>query len=121
MAYVTENEEVYRRVASIRAMIQNKLKLATTFGYGPRFLHSTGQYHKGGPNTGLFIQLTAEDVVDAPLPDQPYSFSVFKKAQALGDLEALRKHGRRVIRIDLGKDVGGGLVRLQESIEKSLS
>ncbi|MCL5267009.1 MAG: bifunctional transaldolase/phosoglucose isomerase [Bacteroidetes bacterium] len=121
MAYVPEGGDVDSHAASMRAAIQHGLHLATTFGYGPRFLHSTGQYHKGGPNTGLFVQLTSEDTVDAPLPGQPFGFSVFKKAQALGDLEALRKHGRRVIRIDLGKDLAGGLERLDRAVKESVS
>ncbi len=120
MAYITETGDVNRVAASIRAMIQKRLHLATTFGFGPRFLHSTGQYHKGGPNTGLFIQLTSDDFVDAPLPGRPYSFSVFKRAQAIGDLEALRKHDRRAIRIDLGRDVVAGMKAIEESIETAL-
>ncbi len=120
MAYTPMSEEVDGRLASIRSTIQQRLNLATTFGYGPRFLHSTGQYHKGGPNTGLFIQLTADDVVDASLPGQPYTFSVFKRAQALGDLEALKKHERRVIRIDLGKDLLRGLDKLDQAVKTAL-
>lgn len=121
MAYIPASKDVDVRLASIRTEIQRKLHLTTTFGYGPRFLHSTGQYHKGGPNTGLFIQLTCGDPVDARIPGQSYSFSVFKKAQALGDLEALRKHGRRVIRIDLGNDVAAGLGELYQAVKNALS
>ncbi len=121
MAYIPESDDVNERMASIRATIQKKLHVATTFGYGPRFLHSTGQFHKGGPNTGLFIQLTADDTVDAQLPGQPYSFSVFKRAQAIGDLQALKKHGRRVIRMDLGKDIGDGLDRLDKAMKTAFS
>jgi transaldolase/glucose-6-phosphate isomerase len=120
MTYITESDEVNRRIFMIRETILKKVKLATTFGYGPRFLHSTGQFHKGGPNTGLFIQLTAEDSVDAQLPGQPYSFSVFKRAQAIGDLEALKKHGRRAVRIDLGKDVISGLDALDKAMKEAL-
>jgi len=121
MAYIPESDEVNKLASSIRTTIQGTLHLTTTFGYGPRFLHSTGQYHKGGPNTGLFIQLTADDIVDAPLPGQPYSFSVFKRAQAFGDLEALRKHKRRVIRIDLGKDLLHGLDELDKAVKTALN
>ena len=71
-------------------LLRDRLHLATTLGYGPRFLHSTGQYHKGGPNSGVFLQLTSEDLEDAPIPGRPYTFGLLKKAQALGDLEALR-------------------------------
>ena len=97
------------------------LYLATTLGYGPRYLHSTGQYHKGGPNNGLFIQLTAFDGQDAPIPGQPYTFVTFLQAQALGDLEALRQHGRRVLRIDLGSDLHTGLDALRQAIEAALT
>ncbi len=120
IAYLQVSSEVEERIFSMRNEIAKKLRLATTFGYGPRFLHSTGQYHKGGPNTGLFIQLTAEDTADAPIPGQTYGFSVFKRAQALGDLEALRRHERRVLRIDLGKDFVAGLERLSKAVNEAL-
>lgn len=115
MAYLQVSSEVEERIFPMRNEIAKKLRLAATFGYGPRFLHSTGQYHKGGPNTGLFIQLTAEDTADAPIPGQTYGFSVLKRAQALGDLETLRNHERRVLHIDLGKDVVAGLDKLKEA------
>ena len=83
-------------------------------------LQSTGQYHKSGSATGLFLQLTAADVEDAPLPGAPYTFGVFKRAQALGDLEALSKHGRRVIRVHPGRDVRQGLRDLDRSITATL-
>jgi hypothetical protein len=94
---------------------------AVTLGYGPRYLHSTGQLHKGGPNTGLFIQLTADDARDADVPGQPYSFGVLKKAQAQGDLKALHRHGRRAMRIHLGADTARGLDRLQAAMDKALA
>jgi transaldolase / glucose-6-phosphate isomerase len=109
MAYLTEDSATEQSLQAIRVLLRNSLRLATTLGYGPRFLHSTGQFHKGGPNTGLFLQLTADDTADLPVPGQPYTFGIFKRAEALGDLEALRKHERRVIRIHLGADVGRGL------------
>jgi hypothetical protein len=105
---------------NIRLLVRDKLHVATTLGYGPRFLHSTGQFHKGGSNIGLFLQLTVDDDVDAHIPGQPYTFGVFKQAQALGDLEALHKHSRRVIRIHLSGDVGEGLAKLQQAIESAL-
>jgi transaldolase/glucose-6-phosphate isomerase len=120
MAYLPENPDTEQALQRIRLRLRDGLKLATTLGYGPRFLHSTGQFHKGGPNTGLFLQLTADDAHDAPVPGQPYTFGVFKQAQAQGDLEALRKHGRRVLRIHLGKDVLHGLSRLERSIQPAL-
>jgi len=95
--------------------------VATTLGYGPRFLHSTGQFHKGGSNIGLFLQLTMDDAVDAHIPGEPYTFSVFRQAQALGDLEALHRHSRRVVRIHLSGDVGEGLARLHQALEVALT
>jgi transaldolase/glucose-6-phosphate isomerase len=93
-----ENEEALRRV---RVRLRDRFKVATTVGFGPRFLHSTGQLHKGGPNTGVFIQVVADDGVDLEIPGKPYSFGTLKAAQALGDLESLRAHGRRVARVEL--------------------
>ncbi len=116
MAYLSEEPDTDDALQAIRVKLRDGLKLATTLGYGPRFLHSTGQFHKGGPNTGLFVQLTADDAEDADVPGKPYSFGVLKRAQALGDLEALRKHGRRVLRIHLGADVGQGLAALDKAI-----
>jgi hypothetical protein len=121
MAYLTETPTTDQSLQSLRLEIRNRTRLATTLGYGPRFLHSTGQYHKGGPPTGLFVQLTADDPEDAPVPGSPYTFGVFKRAQALGDLEALRRHGRRVVRIHLGADVGRGLRDLEQVVRAALT
>lgn len=115
-AYLNEQPESYKILDSMRLQIRDRRKIATTLGYGPRFLHSTGQYHKGGPNTGLFIQLTAEDSIDLPITDRRYSFGILKQAQMMGDFEALRKHERRVIRIDLGPNVLKGLTALQQAL-----
>jgi glucose-6-phosphate isomerase len=120
-AYLTENPATEKALQAIRMYLRDQLHLATTVGYGPRFLHSTGQLHKGGPNTGLFIQLTADDPDDAPVPGQPYTFGILKRAQALGDLEALRKHGRRVVRIHLGNQVSQGLAALGQVVKAALS
>ena len=120
MAYITENPANDKALQDIRTLLQDRLHITTTLGYGPRFLHSTGQFHKGGPNTGLFLQLTAEDARDVPIPGAPYTFGVFKRAQALGDLEALEKHGRRVGHIDFGKDINQGLAALKGALESAL-
>ncbi len=112
LAYIEEVPEIETGFGGIRLYLRNATRCATTLGYGPRFLHSTGQLHKGGPDTGIFIQLTAPDGVDFPIPGEPYSFSVLKQAQALGDFRALSSRGRRLIRVDLGVDVIGGLHRL---------
>ncbi len=96
--------------------MRDGLTVATTLGYGPRYLHSTGQLHKGGPDEGLFLQLLGHDPDDVDIPGQPYSFGVLKRAQARGDLAALRAHGRRVMRVCLGDDVPAGLSRLAELV-----
>ncbi|HZD55386.1 MAG TPA: bifunctional transaldolase/phosoglucose isomerase [Anaerolineales bacterium] len=121
MAYLAEEPATNRALQHIRVTLRNSLHLATTLGYGPRFLHSTGQLHKGGPNTGLFIQITADDTDRPRVRNAPYTFDVFKRAQALGDLDALKRHGRRVIRIHLGVNVERGLEKLKEAVEASFS
>ena len=85
-----------------------------------RFLHSTGQLHKGGPDSGVFFQITAPDKTDFPVPGETYSFSVLKQAQALGDFRALAARGRRAIRIDLGSDIEEGLRALRRLFESAL-
>ena len=120
-AYLTEEPETDKLLQEMRTFLRDKLHLASTLGYGPRFLHSTGQYHKGGPNDGLFLQLTADDSADAPIPGKPYSFGTLKKAQALGDLEALRKHNRRIISVHMGKDVPKALENLKKAFAEALS
>jgi len=120
MAYFIDNPANNKVLQEIRELLQNYLHLATTLGYGPRFLHSTGQFHKGGPNTGLFLQLTATDIKDVQIPGEPFTFGLFKHAQALGDLEALEKHGRRVGRIHLGPDIQQGLQILKEDLKSAL-
>ena len=87
-----------------------------TVGYGPRFLHSTGQLHKGGPDTGVFFQIIANDRIDFPIPGEPYTFTILKQAQASGDFRALVQRGRRVIGIDLRDNTIAGLKRLHELI-----
>jgi transaldolase/glucose-6-phosphate isomerase len=119
-AYLTEMPDTEEQLQAIRTFIRDRLKIATTLGYGPRFLHSTGQYHKGGPATGVFIQLSADNTEDTNLPGRPYTFGTFKRAQMLGDLEALRKHRRRVIRVDLGPDVQAGLSAFGKIIGSSV-
>lgn len=118
--YVEESEELDRRFQDLRTVVRDRTHCATTAGYGPRFLHSTGQLHKGGPNTGVFFQITDEDKNDFPVPGEPYTFSILKQAQALGDFRALSSRGRRVVRIDVGKDISGGLDRLREVILNAL-
>src|SRR5213593_679590 len=91
-------------IQAIRTHLRDATKCATTTGYGPRFLHSTGQLHKGGPATGVFLQITAPDAIDVPIPGAAYTFSTLKQAQALGDFRSLSTRGRRAVRVDLGAD-----------------
>jgi len=121
LAYIQPTPEHDRPLQSVRLALRDSLKLATTVGYGPRFLHSTGQLHKAGPNSGLLLQLTADDADDPPVPGQPYGFSTLKRAQALGDLQSLRDKGRRVLWVHLGGDIRDGLTRLEEAVKEALS
>ena len=114
--YIEELPELDRKLLEIRTSVRDRAKCATTNGYGPRFLHSTGQLHKGGPNTGVFFQIEAKDKTDLPVPGEPYTFSILKQAQALGDFRALRTRGRRAVRIDLGDDPAASLDRLHQVI-----
>ena len=118
-SYVDETPEMDELLQKLRTSFQRRLKLATTVGYGPRFLHSTGQFHKGGPNTGLFIQLTAADETEIGIPDKKYSFGVFKQAQADGDYKVLTDYGRRIIRVDLGTDIQQGITKLIDWVSHS--
>ena len=117
--YIEETPAVDRKLQQIRTHLRDTTGCATTIGYGPRFLHSTGQLHKGGPNSGVFFQLGAKDSVDFPIPSEAYSFSVLKEAQALGDFRALQARGRRVVRIDLGQTLLSGLEELEAAIKSS--
>jgi transaldolase/glucose-6-phosphate isomerase len=119
-AYVERTDASHRALQGMRLRVRDKKKVATTLGYGPRFLHSTGQLHKGGPNSGVFLQITSDDAQDLPIPGEPYTFGVLKAAQALGDFVCLGKRNRRAIRVHLGADVEAGLKKLQAAVEKVL-
>ena len=119
LAYVEETREIDEALQTLRSTLRDATGCATTVGYGPRFLHSTGQLHKGGPNTGVFFQLTAPDEIDFQVPGAPYTFSILKQAQAQGDFQALMAHGRRAIRVDLGTNVLRGLQRLTDLIQQA--
>jgi len=118
--YIEETPENDAIIQATRTHLRDATRCATTTGYGPRFLHSTGQLHKGGPDTGVFIQVTAPDRTDLPIPGQPYTFSILKQAQALGDFRSLASRGRRAIRVDLGADTTGGLQRLHDLIAEAV-
>jgi len=112
MAYIRQTPEVDRVLVDFRRKVVERYHIATTLGYGPRFLHSTGQLHKGGPNTGLFLQLTAAHEKDISIPGKPYTFGVVADSQALGDLQALQSSGRQVIRIHFSRGDGAAISEL---------
>jgi hypothetical protein len=104
----------------IRLKVRNALKVATTVGFGPRFLHSTGQLHKGGPNTGVFLQITADPPLDLQIPGM-VTFKTLERAQALGDFESLDKRNRRGARLHLTTDVTHALAALSDAVDDALA
>jgi transaldolase/glucose-6-phosphate isomerase len=120
LAYIERNEPHTEQLQAIRQLVRDTKKVATCLGFGPRFLHSTGQAYKGGPNTGVFLQITCDDAVDLPVPVQKYSFGVVKAAQARGDFQVLAQAHRRALRVHLGADVSAGLATLQTVIKQIL-
>jgi len=119
-AYVERTASSHEALQGMRVWVRDNKKVATTLGYGPRFLHSTGQLHKGGPNSGLFIQITSDDAEDLAIPGEPYTFGVLKAAQALGDFACLGANHRRALRVHLGADVEAGLKTLQAAMDQAL-
>jgi hypothetical protein len=115
-AYFLRTPERDALLTRLRVACRDRTRNATTVGYGPRFLHSTGQLHKGGPNTGVFLQLTADAKADLPVPGESYTFATLRDAQALGDLQVLKRRGRRVLRVHLGADVDAGLEALTDAL-----
>jgi transaldolase / glucose-6-phosphate isomerase len=115
LAFIAPDAKHDSALNAIRLAIRDKYRVATAVGYGPRYLHSTGQLHKGGPNTGVFLQIVGDDPKDIPIPGERFSFGVLKQAQALGDFQALRNHGRRVLRVQL-QDVAQGLVKIGQAV-----
>ena len=120
LAYIQMNDAHEAVLTDMRTRVRDSKQVATCVGFGPRFLHSTGQAYKGGPNTGVFLQITADDAADLPIPGQKYTFGVVKAAQAQGDLQVLVERGRRALRIHLGKDVAAGLKQLASAVELAL-
>ncbi len=113
-AYVEPTAAADQALQQLRVLLRERSHLATTSGYGPRFLHSTGQLHKGGPNTGLFLQLVDQPAADVAVPETSYTFGQLIRAQAQGDWQALTQRGRRVVRVQLGADAQAGLAQLLE-------
>jgi len=119
LAYVEMNDEHASVLRAIREKVRDRYRVATCVGFGPRFLHSTGQAYKGGPNSGVFLQITCDAAADLPVPGQDYTFGVVKAAQARGDLAVLSARGRRALRIHLGSDVRAGLDKLERAIREA--
>ena len=114
------NEANERALQAIRDRVLDDKRVATCLEFGPRFLHSTGQAYKGGPNTGVFLQITCDDAVDLPVPGQKYTFGVVKAAQARGDFEVLAQRGRRALRVHLGPNVDPAIQTLKHAIFAAL-
>ena len=119
LAYIERNEAHTEKLTAARARLRDRTRAGTCLGFGPRFLHSTGQAYKGGPNSGVFLQITCDDPADLDVPGHAYSFGVVKAAQARGDLDVLVERGRRALRVHL-KDVDAGLAELSEAIEGAI-
>ena len=120
LGYIQMNAEHEDALQKIRHAVRDRKKVATCLGFGPRFLHSTGQAYKGGPNSGVFLQITCDDAVELPVPQQKYTFGIVKAAQARGDFQVLAERGRRALRVHLGKDLKAGLAGLQAAVQKAL-
>jgi transaldolase/glucose-6-phosphate isomerase len=119
LAYLPQDPGTEAILQRVRASVRDALGVATTLGFGPRFLHSTGQLHKGGPDTGIFLQLTAEPRRDLPIPGWEESFGTLLAAQALGDLASLQRRGRRALRLHLDEQPNG-LGRLERIVADAL-
>jgi glucose-6-phosphate isomerase len=120
LAYIEMKEAHAESLQRMRRVVRDARHAATCVGFGPRFLHSTGQAYKGGPNSGVFLQITCDDAADLQVPGQKYTFGIVKAAQARGDFEVLAERGRRALRVHLGADVESGLKRLQDAVQRAM-
>jgi transaldolase/glucose-6-phosphate isomerase len=120
LAYIEMNEGHERTLQAMRHGVRDAKRIATCLEFGPRFLHSTGQAYKGGPNTGVFLQITCDDAVDLAVPGERYTFGVVKAAQARGDFQVLLERNRRALRAHLGADAASGLKTLQAAVMAAL-
>jgi transaldolase / glucose-6-phosphate isomerase len=121
LAYIQMDAEHEALLQKLRHALRDKKRVATCLEFGPRFLHSTGQAYKGGPNSGIILQITCDDAADLPVPGQKYTFGVVKAAQARGDFQVLAERGRRALRVHLGKDLAAGLDRLSRAFHQALT
>jgi hypothetical protein len=113
-----EHEELLQQM---RHAVRDRRRVATCLGFGPRFLHSTGQAYKGGPNSGVFLQVTCDDAKDLPVPGQKYTFGTVKAAQARGDFQVLADRNRRALRVHIGADVKTDLAKLNSIVSRVLA
>ncbi len=120
LGYIQMNAEHEQALQAMRHAVRDSKHVATCLGFGPRFLHSTGQAYKGGPNSGVFLQITCDDAVELPVPGQKYTFGIVKAAQARGDFQVLAERGRRALRVHLGSNLKAGLATLQAAVDKAL-
>jgi hypothetical protein len=120
LAYLPMFAENEAAIQSLRHKVRDKKRVATCLGFGPRFLHSTGQDYKGGPNAGVFLQITADHSVNVEIPGQKLTFGVVIDAQAAGDLAVLESRGRRALRVHLGVDLAAGLEMLAAAFDEAL-
>jgi len=120
LGYIQMNAEHELSLQALRHAVRDKKHVATCLGFGPRFLHSTGQAYKGGSNSGVFLQITCDDSVELPVPGQKYTFGIVKAAQARGDFQVLADRGRRALRVHLGSNLKAGLATLQAAVQKAL-
>jgi transaldolase/glucose-6-phosphate isomerase len=121
LGYIQMNSSHEKILQKMRHAVRDSKHVATCLGFGPRFLHSTGQAYKGGPNSGVFLQVTCDDAVELPVPGQKYTFGVVKAAQARGDFQVLADRGRRALRVHLASDVEAGLGTLAAAVQKALA
>jgi transaldolase/glucose-6-phosphate isomerase len=120
LAYIEMNAAYDARLQAMRLRVRDRKRVATCVGFGPRFLHSTGQAYKGGPASGVFLQITCDNATDIAVPGSRYSFGVVKAAQAQGDLSVLESRGRRALRVHISGDVETGLAKLEAAIARVL-
>ena len=121
LAYIARDDANAAPLQKLRLALRDRRRVATCLGFGPRFLHSTGQAYKGGPDSGVFLQITSDDVRDLPIPGHRASFGVVKAAQARGDFGVLVERGRRAMRVHLKGDVDAGLKALETAAERALT
>ena len=120
LAYIQMNAEHEALLQAFRHAVRDRKHVATCLGFGPRFLHSTGQAYKGGPNSGVFLQITCDEANDLAVPQQKYTFGVVKAAQARGDFAVLAERGRRALRVHIGSNVKAGLSKLADIVKSAL-